>query len=201
MTAHLNKLKTIADKLARQGKDVDDKERVCQLLTSLPGSWAHFKSVYFTQDRPLAWSAMEGNVMAEYSRRSHEQPTPVSERDTAVPAETKDEVYMMAEALVAARRTHPSSRRAHSHRAAPYPQRSNNGSTVARMTTTSKSVGFDFTISKNEGLLMDQVSRLVMLLLLVLQLSLHRMLPNRRRIFLQCSMARYGVSQLQKFRP
>ncbi|KAG3183414.1 hypothetical protein PC128_g14191 [Phytophthora cactorum] len=30
MTAHLNKLKTVADKLAHQGETVDDKERVCQ---------------------------------------------------------------------------------------------------------------------------------------------------------------------------
>jgi len=69
MTVHLNKLKTIADKLGRQDKVVDDKERVCQLLTSLPASWEQFKSVYFTRDRPLPWSVMESSVMAEYTRR------------------------------------------------------------------------------------------------------------------------------------
>lgn len=52
-TAHINRLKTIGDKLSRQDKAVDDKELVCQLLTSLPDLWSQFKSVYFTQDRPL----------------------------------------------------------------------------------------------------------------------------------------------------
>lgn len=59
---HVNKLKSLADKLDWQEKPVDDKECVCQLLTSLPEFWAQFKSVHFTQDRPLPWLTMEGNV-------------------------------------------------------------------------------------------------------------------------------------------
>ena len=38
MTEHLNQLKTLADKLERQSKTVDEKERVCQLLSSLSNS-------------------------------------------------------------------------------------------------------------------------------------------------------------------
>ncbi|KAG2998440.1 hypothetical protein PC120_g21160 [Phytophthora cactorum] len=104
MTAHLNKLKTVADKLAHQGETVDDKER------SAP-----------CHGRP--WN---GNGMAEYSRRSHGQPNTVTERDTAVPAVSKDEVYMLVEALAAARRNRSSSRRPHRHRAVPYPQWTDN---------------------------------------------------------------------------
>ncbi|KAF4137697.1 gag-polypeptide of LTR copia-type [Phytophthora infestans] len=130
MTTHLNNLKTLADKLARQKKPVDDQERVCQLVTSLPESWSHFKSVYFTQDRPLPWSTTEGNVMADSSsRQAQTQPSPVIEQETAVPAVTKNEVYMTVETLLAARQNHLISRRPQSHRPTPYHSRSSNGQT------------------------------------------------------------------------
>ncbi|KAF4132701.1 gag-polypeptide of LTR copia-type [Phytophthora infestans] len=45
VTVLLNKLTTVAEKFARQGKTVDDKEHVWQLLASLSELWTHFESV------------------------------------------------------------------------------------------------------------------------------------------------------------
>ncbi|KAE9016818.1 hypothetical protein PR003_g14465 [Phytophthora rubi] len=39
MLTHINELKMLAGQLANQGKAVDDAEKVCQLLSSLPSSW------------------------------------------------------------------------------------------------------------------------------------------------------------------
>ncbi|KAF4147553.1 Integrase core domain [Phytophthora infestans] len=69
MLPHINELKTLAGRLANQGKPVDDTEKVCQLLSSLPSSWDAFKSMYYIQESPISWSSMETNVMAEAARR------------------------------------------------------------------------------------------------------------------------------------
>ncbi|KAF4140827.1 gag-polypeptide of LTR copia-type [Phytophthora infestans] len=66
---HINELKTLAGRLSNQGKPVDDTEKVCQLLSSLPSSWDAFKSMYYIQESPISWSSMETNVMAEAARR------------------------------------------------------------------------------------------------------------------------------------
>eukprot|EP00644_Phytophthora_capsici_P010085 jgi/Phyca11/61498/gw1.41.442.1 len=68
MLTHINGLKTLAGRLSNQGKPVDDTEKVCQLLSSLPRSWDSFKSHYYIQESPIAWSSMETNVMAEATR-------------------------------------------------------------------------------------------------------------------------------------
>ncbi|KAE8914033.1 hypothetical protein PF005_g30366 [Phytophthora fragariae] len=70
MLTHINQLKMLTDQLANQGKAVDDTEKVCQLLSSLPSSWDSFKTIYYIQEKPIAWPAMEANVMTEAARRN-----------------------------------------------------------------------------------------------------------------------------------
>ncbi|KAE9217951.1 hypothetical protein PF004_g14004 [Phytophthora fragariae] len=70
MLTHINELKMLAGQLANKAKAVDDAEKVCQLLSSLPSAWDSFESIYYIQEKPIAWPAMEANVMAEAARRN-----------------------------------------------------------------------------------------------------------------------------------
>ncbi|OWZ07264.1 LOW QUALITY PROTEIN: Gag Polyprotein [Phytophthora megakarya] len=149
MTAHLYNRKTLADKLARQGKPVDDQEQVCQPLTSLPESWSHFKSVYFTQDRPLPRATMEGNVMAEFSRRQA-QMAPLLKNGR--PRCFENEVYMRTEAyLQRARVTSIRDARSPIDRCHTHCSRvmDKHASIVAKEGTRNKFVGSAFATSKN----------------------------------------------------
>lgn len=70
MAEYLNNLKTLADKIERQSKSVDEKESVCQLLSILPKSWCSSRAWILPKSTlPLAWNSIEGAVMAEFFRR------------------------------------------------------------------------------------------------------------------------------------
>ena len=85
MTAHVNNLKTIAERLESVGNPVEENDLAMILITSLPESYNNLVTALETlKPDQLTWSYVRDRVLSEYERRKGEMKSKSKNLDDAL---------------------------------------------------------------------------------------------------------------------